>query len=395
MARILLIVIALILYGSLFPWHFSPRHPGVNPLWNLLHAWNVPVGRWGVRDILLNLALYFPLGLFGGLAFARWSRSVRLWAPVAIGFLLSTAVECAQFYDVSRQPSAIDVVTNTAGTLAGAVMALIAPGLLQRRYRGVSAGWRRDASAGGLLLLGLGYRLFPFFPSFSLTAVSEKWTAFRAASLLDPVPLLSAFFPWLAAGYLLAAVSIRHAKLWLAVSVLLAPAEFLIYDRLPYPAEFLGATIGVFTFALFSNARALRVFAAIGFVLLLAVRGVMPFHLAGIRQAFDWRPFVATLASDWQDAIGILLEKCFFYGVAIWLLRASGMPVRSATIGVASLLAAIEVLQMWLPGRTPEITDPLLAVLLGFWIYSGRMPAGVQAHREVQGRPVARNFRRL
>jgi VanZ family protein len=36
---------------------------------------------------------------------------------------------------------------------------------------------------------------------------------------------------------------------------------------------------------------------------------------------------------------------------------------------VAQLLAAIEIAQIWLPGRTPEITDPLLALAAGATIW--------------------------
>ena len=39
MYRLLLLVIALIVYGSLYPWHFDFDRSGANPLWVLLHAW--------------------------------------------------------------------------------------------------------------------------------------------------------------------------------------------------------------------------------------------------------------------------------------------------------------------------------------------------------------------
>ena len=47
-----------------------------------------------------------------------------------------------------------------------------------------------------------------------------------------------------------------------------------------------------------------------------------------------------------------------------------------------------EVAQLWLPGRTPEITDPLLALLMAFVL------RGVEAGEEIviarDGHPVAR-----
>ena len=48
----------------------------------------------------------------------------------------------------------------------------------------------------------------------------------------------------------------------------------------------------------------------------------------------------------------------------VWLLRAAGWRLARAAIAVAVLLGAIEVIQIHLPGRVAEITDPLLALLL-------------------------------
>jgi len=58
------------------------------------------------------------------------------------------------------------------------------------------------------------------------------------------------------------------------------------------------------------------------------------------------------------------LRKCFWYGSAIWLLRAAGWRLARAAVAVALLLGAIEGIQIHLPGRVAEITDPLLALIL-------------------------------
>jgi hypothetical protein len=60
----------------------------------------------------------------------------------------------------------------------------------------------------------------------------------------------------------------------------------------------------------------------------------------------------------------IFLRKCFWLGSAIWLLRAAGWRLDRAAVAVALLLGAIEVIQIHLPGRVAEITDPLLALIL-------------------------------
>jgi len=69
--RLLLLVIALIVYGSLYPWHLDFDRSGANPLWVVLHAWPHGIDRFVLRDAAINLALYFPLGMAAFLAAAR------------------------------------------------------------------------------------------------------------------------------------------------------------------------------------------------------------------------------------------------------------------------------------------------------------------------------------
>jgi VanZ family protein len=45
-------------------------------------------------------------------------------------------------------------------------------------------------------------------------------------------------------------------------------------------------------------------------------------------------------------------------------LRAAGWRLDRAAVAVALLLGAIEVVQIHLPGRVTEITDPLLVLIL-------------------------------
>jgi hypothetical protein len=106
------------------------------------------------------------------------------------------------------------------------------------------------------------------------------------------------------------------------------------------------------------------------FAIVIILRGVAPFQFSATPQDFDWIPFRASLESDWQTGAATLLDKASWYATAVWLSRDSGVRLRTASIWVAQLLAAIEIAQIWLPGRSPEITDPLLAVAAGavLWI---------------------------
>jgi hypothetical protein len=98
---------------------------------------------------------------------------------------------------------------------------------------------------------------------------------------------------------------------------------------------------------------------------------------------------VATLTGEWQSSAGILLEKVFYYGAAVWLFQAAGLRLAYAATLVSAVLASIEVLQMHLPGRTPEITDPVLALLMGFvlaMLARPGHPAAITLSRETETR---------
>ena len=107
-----------------------------------------------------------------------------------------------------------------------------------------------------------------------------------------------------------------------------------------------------------------------GFSRALAATRPCPLPLAGATASLHLVSFGASLASTWQTGIQVLIAKAFYYATAIWLLRAGGMRIHRATLLVALVLAAVEAAQTYLPGRTPEITDPILAILLGLalWI---------------------------
>jgi VanZ family protein len=96
------------------------------------------------------------------------------------------------------------------------------------------------------------------------------------------------------------------------------------------------------------------------------LRGLVPFHFAAQRSEFSLIPFGGFLNTQWQSGIFVMLEKGFYYGTAIWLLSKAGIRFRMALAIVAAVLLAIEIAQTRLPGRTPEITDPILAILIGF-----------------------------
>ena len=358
-----------------------PVHPTASPLWILLHSWSLPAGRFLLRDTIVNVALYMPLGFAAHLVF----RNGRLpgfgvWGPVLLGLLLSTAMEMMQLLEPSRHTSMADVITNVIGSGIGVMAGLLFEALAPRggvrkamRARAVA-----DRSALLLVYCWAGWLFFPLFPALSQFELHRKLAVFAHSRLVDPLPLVSAAASWYAGGLLLAAAGVRIPRAAFALTLLAIPAQFMVIEQQPLASSLLGAVAGVLLFvACHRDGAPTKVEAGI-FLAVIVVRGLSPFHFASGTTEFSWIPFGATLDSEWQSAARVLIEKVFYYGTAIWLLRAAGMRLALSVSLVAAALASIEILQTHLPGRTSEITDPILAVLMGFLLAMmsrNRLPA--------------------
>jgi hypothetical protein len=61
-------------------------------------------------------------------------------------------------------------------------------------------------------------------------------------------------------------------------------------------------------------------------------------------------------------------EKFFLYGGLIWLLAEAGLATRLATLLVSSIVLAASFVEVFIPGRSAEITDAILALGTGEFI---------------------------
>ena len=150
--------------------------------------------------------------------------------------------------------------------------------------------------------------------------------------------------------------------MWLSLSVLAIPMQFIIVSRHPLPADLIGALAGLVLYL--ALRRRPRVAAAV-LIGCVAMRGLAPFQWSSSSAPINWLPFGAALEAKWHASALILLEKCYFYGASVWSLQEAGVRLWAGAFSMAGLLGVIELLQVHLPGRTPEITDPLIPLLLG------------------------------
>jgi VanZ family protein len=94
-----------------------------------------PLKRSDIRDAIVNIMGFIPFGfcLFLYLRITRdFSPARALWCAVLIGGLTSLAIEICQVFLPTRDSSALDLINNIIGSLAGSMLGRVAS---RRRHR--------------------------------------------------------------------------------------------------------------------------------------------------------------------------------------------------------------------------------------------------------------------
>jgi VanZ family protein len=353
-----MLVVAFILYGSLYPFQFHARPTETDPFAYLLSTWR----DWDHRgDLVANILLYIPFGFFGVFGFGRWAALPILLAAAA----LATGVELGQFHDQGRVTSMGDVYADTIGGGVGAIVALaVGTG---RRWPLLQELWD-DPPAAFVLVMWLGYRMYPYVPVISVHKYARAFAPFVMGPPLAPIELVRFIVAWTGIGAILRGLyGFRGA--WILL-VLLVVTEFvgrvLIIDAMLQPADVLGAGLALAIVPLLPREGGARLaIVAFAFAGMIVVARLEPFALRAAPTAFGWVPFVSFLQGSIGVAIQAFCEKFFQYGGLIWLLRHAGLRTVSATVLTAALLFVTSLAETHLPGRSAEITDAVMALVIG------------------------------
>lgn len=229
----------------------------------------------------------------------------------------------------------------------------------------------------------------------STRSEEEEALVIEAISLLDRPSVRIVHAPRhleradaLAAAVAELAAARRVATLTLAAAALaMASAKLFIVGATLSPANLIGLGLALVCLPWRHRPTTLPALTIAMFISLLA-SGLAPFDPLSQPKTFLWMPFSGMLQGSMSVNLLNLLEKCFFYGALIVLISAKGGRPWAAAIVVAGCLAMIEAAQAWLPNRTAESTDPVLALILGFVIRLGspsarqlRQPPAIQAAR--------------
>ena len=370
---LLLAVVALIAYGSLYPFNFKPDAVNGGVLQALTHlSWQ----RAGRSDRISNVLLYLPLGFCLFLLFAtRFKRVASMLLATVLGALLSLTIEILQVYISSRVPSLMDLMLNAAGSLLGSTAGLGWRGLsglmhLPSRAEKPS----RDPGAALLIVLWLIWRFAPFVPQLDLGKLKSALRPLFNPQF-EPAAVFTYLTCWLVVNQAIAALFSRPRRLeaLLIVIALVLAGRLLVANQTFVPAELLALLLVLPLLVLMHRLtpRPRRAALVLAVVAVLLIEGVAPFAFTNTGAHFELWPFRswfdaglsnAVAGVDWVQIFGHL----FLSGALVWVLREWGAPVQAAA-GAAVLLAlAIEILQIWLPAHDATITDPLLTLGVGW-----------------------------
>jgi len=362
-------VIALILYGSLYPFNLKPDAPG-----SLLGALGeLSWVRAGRGDRISNVLLYLPFGFCLYLWLSeRMRRGPSVTIAWVLGTLLSLAIEVAQVYVSKRVPSLADLALNSGGTLLGAIGGMAWAALSHLMHMPARAEKQtRDPGAALLIGLWLAWRFAPFVPQFDLGKLKA---ALRP--LFDPtfdfLTVLIFLTCWLVVNQAVAALVSRARRLETLLLLMAAVliGRLLVASQAFVPAELLALLLLLPMVVLMHRLRPRprRASLVLAVVALLVIEELAPFNFSPQAAQFDFWPFLALVDSGWDLSIVDwvpVFGKLFLYGALLWVVREWGASTDFAFGVMLTIASVVELLQIWLPGEHASITDPLLALTIG------------------------------
>jgi VanZ family protein len=358
------VVIAVIVYGSLYPFAFRPPVIGFGrAARTLLDSWADAPSR---GDFIANIALYTPLGFFAILAIGRGvGTPTRIALAVLTGALLSTCMELMQYYDDGRQTAATDLYANVVGTVLGA----IGGSLTSRDFR-----WPllREISSNRvpalLLSAWAGYRLFPYVPT---TDVHKYWDALKPVILhpsLTGYDLFRYTAIWLTIGALIEAIC-GPRRVWLLFPLfvgLVFGAKVMMVDTTLTTAEIAGAGLALCTWSVLAVQVRLRASViALLFCGYVIAERLEPFQFGSTAAPFTWVPFLGFMSSSPEMGVLSFFQKFFLFGSSIWLLAQAGLRLRLSIAIIAGILFMTSYAEAYLPNRSAEVTDTVMALIIG------------------------------
>lgn len=387
---------AIVIYGSLVPFHYQPL--GLSELIEqFTTVCTTPISKVSRSDFLANILLFVPLSflLMGSFLYGQSSRGWLLLVPIVLVCALFGAfIEALQLMFPPRSSSLSDILAQSIGSVAGGLLWVLAGVHLTNRFNTLTG--RLDAS----------HRLFRFLPiyllliviletapfDFTLSPVElvHKWRG-EYKGRISLVPFAAFFDPshdmvvksfwtivlFMPMGLLIGLKKNQSSWLVLAIGLLIgAGVEFLqllVLSRNFEPTDILiaGTAIwfGWFSIQLHAKQSYNQSSLLLALWIVLAV-------------AINWTPFDFDFSNAWHrltelslvpfadyqqkhylSAFDDLVHKLILFillGILLTANRAFRLSAVTVTCLGTLLSTLIEIGQLLLPSRYPSISDIVL-----------------------------------
>ncbi len=216
---ILPVYVLLITYASLSP--FTGWRAPEGEVFHFLTVWPRYITRF---DVLINLLAYLPLGFLAALSLRRLRGGTLLLAATGVGAAVSLGMETLQVFVPGRIASIPDLLTNTAGSLAGAALAHslgvrshLVQKLVLRRNRWFLSGRIAD---WGLVLLG-SWLFIQANPSLPLMGLWSGQILSTSPAHFDMLLTVAILLNTLVLGILLSTILQPAKPLWIVALLFL------------------------------------------------------------------------------------------------------------------------------------------------------------------------------
>lgn len=351
-----------------------------------------------VVDAARNIALFFGWGVIYALTSHQPTRRRDVIVATLLGLLASLSVESAQLFSLYRQASVVDVATNTLGSLLGAIsLAAIEHRARQDMRRGTMIGVPGWLPAGSLLLTAAGLSFAPSSRAAMVIGWASsplgRWRMVNAAPAAAAhwSALLVDWLAWASVGLAVGiAISDRSGRVrrgQLLAWLLIAPGVLglvhlgrgmvgLQRDQWAVLVQAGALGVGVLTALLLVprwrsrvTARATRAgqlgLLAGGLGAVMAWIPVTWLPLAIGRPRLQWQqliPMLSLLMRQDMSSVFLVVQRAGL-GAAVGACLAARKRVGAPSPGILSAVlyaAVLELGQMVVPGRYPDVTDILI-----------------------------------
>jgi glycopeptide antibiotics resistance protein len=367
MRYVLLIIIVLISYGSLYPFKFSGEILNQQEFFNWLFEVNFQTTR---ADKLANILLFVPYGFVTMIALKTHKRAFLLGSlTFFFGVFLALTLQYIQLYIPARVPDALDALYNSFGILVGMFSAY-----LLRQYshshsfstRSIINDWSKMTLPLLLALVWLLWRLYPYVPLFTAESIARSVEPLFIAPVLDITTFIRDAIGWLVFYYLMSRKplhTISRFKL-LQLTLLVLAAEVLIKSNQVTVGDLLAA-LSAFAFYTSINPRQVKhsLVKALGIGIVLFTIEQLSWQPESYQ--FNWLPFYSILKMSPWLSVEKLLLSIYFFASFIYLLRNVMFSWFGATLVCVVGVLMLELIKGLISEQAGDITYPIIALIIG------------------------------